>query len=517
MPAQASSELRGSDRLGTYKHWKPEYQAKALEQLQQSTNNAWKPFFCPIPACSGHAHVTPDEERECPLPNGHVWVIAKTGQGTCVECRVTGHPFDEWIWEHCRKDQRPPRWRLNWQNTLYSSGRGSGKTRTGSEVTHQAAKVAPRLTFIAATGPDFRETMVEGRSGILATAKPGERPTWEPSRKRLVWPNGAIGQGFSAEEPDRLRGPEHGYVWADEPSHYLLIEDVWTQMSYGLRVADKNGRDPKVILTTTPKANKWTKERDKEDITVVRRVSSYLNAQNLAESYKRNVIRPNEGTRMGRQEIHGEILEDVEGALWTYGIIHYVDEPPHLERIVVSVDPAGSTDKRADETGIIVIGKAGKYEYVLADYTGKYTPDQWGRKVWQAVDEFAADAIVAEDNYGKQMVIFVLEQTKHYAKSDARVSGVSSRRGKKLRAEPVVAKYEQSRVLHVGNRGSDQVTAWHLKDLEEEMTTWVEGEGPSPNRVDALVHGSTALGKGRGVASMANPARLRRGPPGLGI
>jgi phage terminase large subunit-like protein len=506
VPEQAPGDVLGTPGLEVYKHWKPDFQAKALEQLQASQNNAWKPFFCPRTECTGHGHFTPAEDRECGLPNGHVWEVARSGQGTCVDCGVTGMPEDDWTWEHCRKDQRPPPWRDPWQNTLYSSGRGSGKTRTGSEVSHQAAKITPRLTFIAATGPDFRETMVEGRSGLLATAKPGERPTWEPSRKRLVWPNGAIGQGFSAEEPDRLRGPEHGFVWADEPSHYLLIDDVWTNMEFGLRVSDKNGRSPKVILTTTPKANKWTKERDAEDITVVRRVSSYFNTQNLAESYQRNVIRKHEGTRLGDQEIHGMILEDVEGALWTGGIIsHIVEAPPHLDRIVVSVDPAGSTDPRADETGIIVIARLGSNQYVLADLTGKYTPDQWGRKVWAAVDYFAADAIVAERNYGGQMVRYVLETTKQYARSDARVKDVNSRRGKKIRAEPVVARYEQGRVLHVA--GPNRLD---LKLLEEEQLTWVPGEGPSPNRVDALVHGSTELGGGGGPAVVADPAQLAR-------
>lgn len=503
VPAKAQGDVSGHD---AYKQWKPEYQAKALDALRQAQSNTWRPFFCPITTCNGHAHVTPDEDRDCPAPNGHIWTQLRNGTWVCTACRVPGVPFDEWLWEHARTDQRPPRWSGPWQNWMLSGGRGSGKTRTGSETTHQATKVTPRLTFIAATGPDFRETMVEGRSGLIATAKPGERPTWEPSRKRLVWPNGAVGQGFSAEEPDRLRGPEHGYVWADEPSHYLLIDEVWSMMEFGLRIADKNGRDPKVVMTSTPKPNKWTKEREKEDITIVHRVSSYHNAQNLAESYKRNVIAKHEGTRLGAQEIYGEILEDVEGALWNFGMIQHTLTHPHLERIVVSVDPAGSTDPRADDTGIIVIGRAGDTEYVLADATGKYSPDQWGRKVWQLVDEFAVDAIVAEKNYGGQMVRYVLETTKRYARSDAAVRDVNSRRGKQLRAEPVVAKYEQGRVLHVGARGD-------LKDLEEEMTSWVPGEGPSPNRVDALVHGSTALGKGRGPATVSNPANLNRRVP----
>jgi phage terminase large subunit-like protein len=506
MPAQASPDLPGID---AYRHWKPEAQQRALEALRQAQNNAWTPFFCPDKTCTGHAHVKVVEKpkTKCPSLNGHVWnwigaawvcgVPGKPDTG----CGAVGREVDgTWLWEHARADQRPPRWADDWQNFVLSGGRGSGKTRAGSEVTHQASKITPRITLIGPTGHALRETMVEGESGLLATARPGSRPTWEPSRKRLVWPNGCIGMGFSAEEPDRLRGPQHGYVWADEPAHYPLVKEVWSNMEFGLRVKDARGRDPKVVVTSTPKPIPWMKDLIAEPITVVRRVATYLNVQNLTEGYRRNVIAKHEGTRLGRQELYGEILEDVEGALWTYGIINTIDEAPAMRRIGIGVDPAGSTDKRADETGIIVEGYTDRTGYILADLTGKFTPAQWGRTVWKAVEDWHVDVIVAEKNYGGQMVKHVLESTKPSG-VDARVVLVDSRRGKELRAEPVVARYEQQRTYHVGARGD-------LSDLEDEMTSWVPGEGKSPNRVDALVHVDTYLARGNGPSSIATPADL---------
>jgi len=429
------------------------------------------------------------------------------GGWACPICGVPGDPVDgNWLWEHARADQRPPRWRDPWTTLLLSGGRGSGKTRTGSEITHQATKITPRLALIAATGPDLRETMIEGRSGILATARPGQRPVWEPSRKRLIWPNGCVGQGFSAEEPDRLRGPENGFAWADEPAHYGNVEDVWSNLDFNLRIRVPGGA--KTIATSTPKPLKWLKELVAEPTTVVHRVSTYFNAHNLDPAFRRKITDKYEGTRLGRQELHGELIEDVEGALWSYGMIQWIPEAPHLERIVVAVDPAGSTNKRADETGIIVIGRAAQFEYVLADLTGRFTPDQWGRTVWAAVEDWSADAIVAEKNYGGLMVKHVLETNKP-DRTDARIVLVDSRRGKELRAEPVVARYEQGRVFHVGERGD-------LSDLEDEQTTWVPGPGSaSPNRIDALVHGSTELARGRGAAQIGSPTNLTGRSPTL--
>lgn len=447
--------------IHVFKQWKPEYQQRALARLKEAENDRWRPFFCPNPTCDGQPH-------------------------------------GKWEWNHARADQRPPRWLDDWLTLLLSGGRGSGKTRTGSEITHRVTEKVPRIILIGATGPDLRETMVEGRSGILATSPPGKRPEWEPSKKKLTWPNGCVAQGFSAEEPDRLRGPESGFIWADEPAHYDYVDDVWDNMQFGLRIP---GFPPKIIATSTPLPTPWMRALVKAEDTITRRVSTYANLANLSDVYRRKILEKYEGTRIGRQELHGELLEDVEGALWQWTMFHWTEEAPELVRIVVAVDPAGTANQRSDETGIIVLGiGADKNLYVLADYTGKYSPEQWARIANTQYEEFKADAIVVEKTYGQDMVRFTLENSGY---RDARIIPVESRRGKALRAEPVVALYEKGRVIHVGQRGD-------LSALEDEQTSWVPGKGASPNRVDALVHGATELAKHVMPVSMADPTKLLR-------
>lgn len=446
--------------IEAFKKWKPDAQQRALELLRERERSTWRPFYCPDLTCDGNPH-------------------------------------GEWDFQHARVDQRPPRWSDDWLTWALSGGRGSGKTRTGGEVTHRVTKIVPRIILIAPTGPDFRETMVEGESGLLATAPPDNRPLWEPSKKKLTYPNGCIAQGFSAEEPDRLRGPQSGFVWADEPAHYPDTEAVWDNMLFGLRL----GKHPKVVMTTTPKPTKWMKKTLADKMTVVTRVSTYANLQNLAETFKRTVLDRYEGTRLGRQELHGEVLEDVEGALWNWDMFQWVDEAPPLQRIVVAVDPAGTANKHSDETGIIIVGIGfDKNLYVLHDSTDKYSPERWGSMANAQYEEFSADAIVPEKNYGADMVRFVLENSGH---KGARIIPVESRRGKAIRAEPVVALYEKKRVFHVGKQGD-------LSDLEDELTTWVPGEGASPNRLDALVHGITELAKHVMPATISDPNKLLR-------
>jgi phage terminase large subunit-like protein len=444
--------------LEAFRQWKPEFQQRALQLLKDHENSTWHPFFCPDPNCDGRPH-------------------------------------GDWDWPHARSDQRPPRWSDSWLTLLLSGGRGSGKSRSGSEITHQVVTRVPRVFLIAATGPDLRDTMVEGVSGILATSPPGKRPLWEPSKKRLTWPNGAIGQCFSAEEPDRLRGPEAGFAWADEPAHYPLIDDVWSTMLLGLRL----GKSPKVVATTTPKPTRWMRETAADPLTVLRRVSTYANLDNLADTYKRTVLDRYEGTRLGKQELHGEILTDVEGAMWSWDLFVAAEEAPPLLRIVVGVDPAGSTRVGSDDTGIVVVGIGfDKQLYVLADHTGRYSPAGWATKAHTLVEEFNADAIVAEKNYGGDMVKHTLDTTGFGL---TRIILVNSRRGKAIRAEPIVARYERKLVTHVGDLG----------ELEDEQTTWVPGLGPSPNRVDALVHGATELLRNIEPAAIADPNTLLRG------
>lgn len=483
--------------LDSFRYWKPEYQQQALELLHERQQHPWRPFYCKHITCNGYPHVSATEQRACKAPFGHEWV-AVGNEWRCDVCKVPGQPRDEWLWMHARKDQRPPKWSDPWLTWLLSGGRGSGKTRTGAEVTHRATKIVPRIILIAPTGPDFRETMVEGVSGLIETAPPDNRPLWEPSKKKLTWPNGCIAQGFSAEEPDRLRGPQSGFIWADEPAHYDFPAKVMDNALFGLRM----GNNPKVMLTTTPTPTKWMKETQQADDTETVRVPTYANLRNLADTFKRIVLDKYEGTRLGRQELYGELLEDVEGALWQWDMFRWIPEAPQLQRIGVGVDPAGTKNKTSDETGIIVVGiGVDKNLYVLHDGTDKYSPRRWAETANAAYEDFSADCIVPEKNYGGDMVKFTLENAGY---TGARIIPVNSRRGKAIRAEPVVALYEKKRVFHVGERGD-------LSDLEDELTSWVPGLGDSPNRVDALVHVCTELAKHVMPATMADPNKLLRG------
>lgn len=501
MPDRPPSNLPDVD---AYRQWRPEAQQRALSMLRDAENNQWRPFYCPKRGCNGQPHVAVHEVRECPGMFGHEWVSAGTSW-MCQVCEVTGTLIDEWDFRHARQDQRPPSWREDWLTLLLRGGRGSGKTRTGAEITNRVTEITGRIILIGSTGPDLRDTMVEGESGILACSAPGKRPLWEPSKKRLTWPNGCIAQGFSAEEPDRLRGPQSGYVWADEPGHWALVKEVWDNMLFGLRLPGKRGFQPKIVATSTPKPTQWMKDLINADDTVDRVVSTYANIANLASTYRRTVLSRYEGTRLGKQELYGELLEDVEGALWNWGMINWIPEAPPISRKVVAVDPAGTANKKSDETGIVTTGLGvDKKVYVLRDDTGKFSPAGWARAAFDAYEEESADAIVYEKNYGGEMVEAVLQQeAKRRGLTMVRLIPVTSRRGKEIRAEPIVSLYEKAQVFHVGERGD-------LAKLEEEQTSWVPGISPSPNRVDALVHGITELAKNVMPAAISNPDELLR-------
>ena len=451
--------------LRDFRNWKPEAQQEALNLLRQYTEHSWRPFYCEVKGCDGRPH-------------------------------------QDWDWEHARADQHPPAWSRDWRTWLLSGGRGSGKTRTGSEVTHRVSEKTPVVHLIAATGPDLRDTMVEGESGILATAPPGKRPLWEPSKKKLTWPNGCIGQGFSAEEPARLRGPQCGFIWADEPAHWEYVDDTWNMALLGLRKRYTwTGAlwKPKIVATTTPLPSKWMKELVRDKRTIITRVSTYANLHNLAETFRDTILDNFEGTRMGRQELYGELLEEVVGSLWKNEMIVHVKEFPELTRIVVGVDPAGTANPKSDETGIIAcgVGVDGNF-YILSDTTGRYSPEGWARLANGEYDKWSADAIVVERNFGEDMVRFTLENAGY---KGAHLIPVRSRRGKQLRAEPIVALYEKGKVFHVGE---------DLNDLEDEMVSWVPGTGSSPNRVDALVHAMTDLAAHAMPSSFATPQSLGR-------
>lgn len=398
-----------------------------------------------------------------------------------------------------RPSQLPPEG--DWQNWLILAGRGFGKTRTGAEWAREQLKAgASRLGLIAPTASDARDVMVEGESGLLAVCWAGDktyageplgRPQYEPSKRRLTWANGAIATLFSAEEPERLRGPQHDRLWCDELAAWKYLRETWDMAMFGLRL----GENPRTCITTTPKPLPLVKEIAKDARTVVTRGSTFDNADNLAPTFLRAIRDKYEGTRLGRQELNAEILDDLPGALWTRDAIDKarVRQAPELQRIVVAVDPSGTKGESddGDEIGIVVAGKGVDGRgYILADWTCKLSPDGWGRRSvhayhggWSETPErFKADRIIAERNFGGAMVEHVIRTI------DPKVSfkEVVASRGKVARAEPVAALYEQGRVSHVGS----------FPELEDQMcqidVSGFIGEG-SPDRADALVWALTEL------------------------
>ena len=384
-----------------------------------------------------------------------------------------------------RPNQLPPAgdW---WQIWLLLAGRGFGKTRTLAEwVCQQAAfGQASRIALVAATAADARDVLVEGESGILAVAPPRFRPIYEPSKRRLTWPNGAIATTFSAEEPDRLRGPQHDAAVCDELGSWSRPE-TWDMLQFGLRL----GRTPRCLVATTPRPTKLIREllaREGRDV-VVTRGSTYENRANLAPGFFDQVIRKYEGTRLGRQELNAELLDDTPGALWSHSIIDAARQAaaPNLARIVVAIDPATTSGEDADETGIVVVGKGNQgHGYVLADASGKYQPIEWAKIAIAAYRAHHADRIVAERNNGGDMV----EATIRMVDQNVPVTTVWASRGKVTRAEPVSALYEQGRMHHVGT----------FPQLEDQMTNFTsdfdrQTAGYSPDRLDALVWATTEL------------------------
>jgi phage terminase large subunit-like protein len=282
-----------------------------------------------------------------------------------------------------------------------------------------------------------------------------------------------------------------------------LIEEVWSNLLFGLRL----GRQPRICCTTTPLPSQWIKDLVKSSDTISVVASTYTNLHNLAPQFAQVILSRYEGTRKGRQEIHGEILADVEGALWKYDMLHNLlgvdplDLVPHMERIVVAIDPAGTQRKKSDETGIVVIGVLNEHYYVLHDASGKYSPAGWATRAVQLVDAYSADYLVVETNYGGDMVRTTLESVDE----NPRIEEVNSRRGKVIRADPIVALYEKGRVHHVGA---------NLGELEDQLVGWVPGTD-SPDRLDALVHGITDLARTVDPASVASPSELRALAGGL--
>jgi predicted phage terminase large subunit-like protein len=371
----------------------------------------------------------------------------------------------------------------DWTTWIFCGGRGAGKTRSGAEWVQERVYTGSGFVhLIAPTAADVRDVMLEGPAGILVIAAAHQRPLYQPSLRKVVWPNGAQALVFSADEPDRLRGPQADTVWIDELCAMRTAVDVLDNMYFGLRV----GKDPRCLITTTPRPLKCFKAllaRDGQDVRVTRS-SSFANQQNLAPSFFRSIVAKYSGTRLGKQELEAELLTDTPGALWHLDRIEELrvrSAPQPLERVVVAIDPAVTFGPDSDETGIVVVGLAADgHGYVLDDLSGRYPPSEWAQRAIQAYRMYSADRIIGEVNNGGALV----EHTLRSVDPGIPFKAVHASRGKLTRAEPVSALYEQGRIHHVGVFGP----------LEDQMTSYDGSRtGASPDRLDAAVWGFTEL------------------------
>lgn len=363
-------------------------------------------------------------------------------------------------------------------------GRGMGKTRVGAEQVIDWSRElgqdygGGRIALVAKDPADARKVMIEGESGILACSPPWWRPTWYPAKKELHWDNGVIAFVYSSEDPDDLRGPQHHKAWGDEIGKWKNVQDVWDMLAFGMRL----GVMPQVLLTTTPRPVPALIQILEDPSTVVTRGTTDENRANLPVAFLDRIYRKYKGTRLGRQELNAELLQDTPGALWTLGMIEQSrvqKMPADLVRVVIGVDPSANDGEDDDlaETGIVAagIGPDGA-GYVLHDLSDHLSPARWGARVVNHYVALKADAIVAETNNGGAMVEHVIKVAAKAAGVWVNVIQVTASRGKRTRAEPISALYEQGRVHHVSL----------LAELEDQMSTWTPG-ADSPDRLDALV------------------------------
>jgi phage terminase large subunit-like protein len=386
--------------------------------------------------------------------------------------------YDPQFW--LREKQLPPPG--DWRIWILRAGRGFGKNRTGTHWVHSRAMEFPGrwIALVAKTPAEARDLMIEGPSGFLKMVDPAECPYYEPSKRRLSWANGSWATIFSSEEPDQLRGFSGDTAWLDEFAKWRNPKECLLQLEFGMRECS-NDR-PRIFIGTTPRPIPIMKEIQALPSTVTVTGSSFENAENLDESYITNVLERLKGTTLGRQEIYAEDIEQAEGALWKRTLIEAgrVIVAPDLARIVVAIDPAVTSTKDSDETGIVVAGRTHDgHAYVLDDLSLRASPDTWARKAIYAYRTWKADRVIGEANNGGDMIELVL----HTVDPAVSYRKVSASRGKTARAEPVVALYEQGRVSHVGS----------LPDLEDQMCTWEASAGHSPDRLDALVWALTEL------------------------
>ena len=402
-----------------------------------------------------------------------------------------------WQWKFwARPNQLAPPG--DWNTWLVLAGRGFGKTRMGSEwirenVCGATPLAAPpsgwrRIALVAETAADARDVMVLGDSGILACHPKDFRPEWSPTNRRLVWPNGCEAWVYNATEPDQLRGPQHHAAWVDELAKFRYMQETWDQLQFGLRL----GTHPQALITTTPRPLQLIKKLMHDPDTIVTRGATLDNQANLAVNAVKALYERYGGTRLGRQELEGEILSDIPGALWSRSIIddcRLSEVPVNLERVLVAVDPAVSNNEGSDEHGIVVVGLARDEDgyargYVLEDGTLRGSPEDWARRAVNLYRKWEADKIVAEKNQGGQMV----ESTIKSVDRTVPVKLVHASRGKVVRAEPISALYEQKRIHHVGrfDQLEDQMCMFSIDNIRNISNG-------SPDRVDALVWGLSEI------------------------
>lgn len=410
--------------------------------------------------------------------------------------------------------------RADWTYWILLAGRGFGKTRAGAEWVCEQARKHPgcHIALVGATVDDVRKTMLSAglesngeASGILRVARPDFRPVYEPSKRLVSWPNGSVGTLYTAEEPDRLRGPQHHFAWVDEIAAWAKLRDAWDMLLMGLRLGSKEGIRPQACITTTPRPIPLLRELLADPDAVVSRGTTYENRDNLAPSWFKSILKQYEGTRLGRQELNAELLTDVPGALWSKDRIEDLRVqalPERLLRVVVAIDPAVTSNASSDETGIVVAaigpcehcppdgdGRRPVHGFVLADGSGKFTPSGWARRSIDLFHKHRADKIIGEVNNGGDLIesnLRAMDRAVPYL-------AVHATRGKQVRAEPVSALYEQGRIHHVGV----------FPTLEDQMCTWdPTAGGLSPDRMDALVWAFTELMLGE---QMAQPLAYRGG------
>lgn len=400
-----------------------------------------------------------------------------------------------WDWSFwARPEQKAPEG--DWAIWLLLAGRGFGKTRCAAEWVRDEAKVTVdgkrRFALVARTAADVRDVIVEGESGIMSISPPSEMPLYEPSKRRLTWPNGNTATCFTADEPDSLRGPQFTHAWGDEVAAWRQSPDAAGMTAFdNLRVGTRLGRNPKILVTTTPKRvpllYSLLEEANKNPgRVVISRGSTMDNAGNLSGAYMDAIMGVYEGTRLASQELYGEMLDAVEGALWVEELISSYrtnTAPTGMPLRCIGVDPSVAENPK-DECGIVVVGSTSERDlykrqsWVLEDASVHGSPTVWAQQVVAMARKWGCP-VVAEVNQGGALVknaILTIDPT-------ITILEVHSKYGKALRAEPVTLAYEQGRVHHVG----------YFAELESQMISWVPGEGKSPDRVDALVHALTAL------------------------